>query len=99
MAHPRAARKSLTQWQALVSQYEISGLSVSEFCTTHNIGYVSFCRWRKRIQEASGYQNNRETEAFVNLADFEMAKTAPSQGNWNITLNLGNGMQLTLSQA
>ena len=99
MAHPRAARKSLTQWQALVSQYESSGLSVSEFCTTHNIGYVSFCRWRKRIQEASDDQNNREAEAFVNLADFEVAKSEPRQENWNITLNLGNGMQLILSQA
>lgn len=99
MTHPRAARKSLTEWQALVSQYESSGLSVSEFCTTHKIGYVSFCRWRKRIQEASDDQGNREAEAFVNLADFEGAKSEASHGSWNITLNLGNGIQLTLSQA
>lgn len=38
------------QWQALVDQQRDSGfLSATRFCEQQNIGYASFCNWRKRL--------------------------------------------------
>ncbi|WP_422822669.1 IS66 family insertion sequence element accessory protein TnpA, partial [Vreelandella titanicae] len=39
------------QWQALVDQHRDSGLSASQFCKQENIGYSSFCNWRKRLSD------------------------------------------------
>ncbi|WP_225316930.1 MULTISPECIES: IS66 family insertion sequence element accessory protein TnpA [Marinobacter] len=37
------------QWRALVDQQRNSGLSAPKFCKQENIGYASFCNWRKRL--------------------------------------------------
>ncbi|WP_446719059.1 IS66 family insertion sequence element accessory protein TnpA, partial [Halomonas sp. FME65] len=39
------------QWQALVNQQRDSGLSARQFCEQENIGYASFCNWRKRLSD------------------------------------------------
>jgi hypothetical protein len=41
------------QWQALVDQQRVSGLSAPQFCKQENIGYASFCNWRKRLSDPS----------------------------------------------
>lgn len=39
------------QWRALIDQQRNSGLSASKFCKQENIGYASFCNWRKRLSD------------------------------------------------
>jgi putative transposase len=100
MTQHRAARKSLAEWQAIVTQYDNSGLSANKFCNIHNIGYVSFCRWRKRIQESSEPKKGNvsaqtQPQPFIHVSD--LAVMSPQQ-SWSITLDLGNGVQLTLNQ-
>ncbi|WP_185233689.1 IS66 family insertion sequence element accessory protein TnpA [Teredinibacter franksiae] len=60
MSKQRAARKSLTEWQALVQKQTNSGLSAAQFCETHDIGYVSFCRWRNKVLSEQVLSGSKE---------------------------------------
>jgi len=86
------------QWQVLIDQQRASGLSASQFCKQENIGYASFCNWRKRLtDQAAGDSADSGEAGFLDLSSLMGA--APSTGpGWNIVLSLGNGVELRLSQ-
>ena len=86
------------QWQALVDQHRDSGLSASQFCKQENIGYASFCNWRKRLSASSIKESPESGKAgFLDLSS--LMGNSPSSGpSWNIVLSLGNGVELRLSQ-
>jgi hypothetical protein len=85
-------RKSSEQWHTLVEAQQQSGLSAAKFCEQHNVGYASFCKWKQRL---SNSQNDNE----LTNADFvDLSAIAPSSDKWNITLALGDGVELTLSR-
>jgi len=86
------------QWQALVDQQRDSGLSAPQFCKQENIGYTSFCHWRKRLSDHPVSSDSNSSEAsFLDLSSLMGA--SPSSGpGWNIVLSLGNGVELRLSQ-
>jgi hypothetical protein len=86
------------QWQALVDQQRDSGLSAMPFCKQENIGYASFCNWRKRLSDGLVADSAGSGDAgFLNLSSLKSA--SPSSGaGWNIVLSLGNGVELRLSQ-
>ena len=82
------------QWQTLVDQQCASGLSASQFCKQENIGYASFCNWRKRLADDSAGSGEA---SFLDLSS--LMDTSQSSGPvWNIVLSLGNGVELRLSQ-
>lgn len=88
------------QWQALVDQQRDSGLSASQFCKEQNIGYASFCKWRKRLldQPVRVSEASDSSEAgFLDLSSLMGASSSTGSG-WNIVLSLGNGVELRLSQ-
>lgn len=83
------------QWQNLVDQQRSSGLSAVQFCKQEDIGYASFCHWRKRLPDNPIAHSPSPDEAdFLDLSSL-MASSGPS---WNIVLSLGNGVELRLSQ-
>ena len=85
------------QWQALVNQQRDSGLSARQFCEQENIGYASFCNWRKRLSDqAAGDSADSGEAGFLDLSSLMGA--AQSGPGWNIVLSLGNGVELRLSQ-
>jgi hypothetical protein len=86
------------QWQALVDQQESSNLSATQFCKQENIGYASFCNWRKRLAREPVVDSAGSGEAsFLDLSS--LMGGSPSSGpGWNIVLSLGNGVELRLSQ-
>ena len=86
------------QWQALVDQQRASGLSAPQFCKQENIGYASFCNWRKRLSDQPTDDPDGSGEAsFVDLSSLMGASQSSGPG-WNIVLSLGNGVELRLSQ-
>ncbi|MGO3669259.1 MAG: IS66 family insertion sequence element accessory protein TnpA, partial [Vreelandella alkaliphila] len=67
------------QWQALVDQHRDSGLSASQFCKQENIGYSSFCNWRKRLSDQPTDNSTDSGEAsFLDLSS--LMGTSPSSG-------------------
>ena len=86
------------QWPALVNQQRDSGLSASKFCKQENIGYASFCNWRKRLSDPSTEEKSVSGEAgFLDLSSLMGNSPSPGPG-WHIVLSLGNGVELRLSQ-
>lgn len=39
-------------WRKHLENWRQSGLSQQEYCREHNVGYSTFCRWKKRLGNA-----------------------------------------------
>jgi putative transposase len=94
----RYQRQSLEQWQVIIAAFHQSGISAPIFCKEQGISYASFCKWRHKIAEPAspikGAGEVRTTPSFIDLQTL----AASSGSTWNITLKLGNGVELNLSQ-
>jgi len=88
--------RTSAQWQALVEQQQASGLSAVQFCKQQDIGYASFCNWRKRLLDNQVDESSTSNNTgFLDLSSLMGQSAEPS---WNIVLSLGNGVELRLSQ-
>ena len=92
---PRRPQRTRDQWRSLVSDFETSGLSVQEFSRQRDIGYSSFCNWRRVFRQAAP-QASAQPE-FVELTPVPCATepgTAPTVAiEW--TLKRGDNVQLS----
>lgn len=92
-------RRSREQWISIIEQQKESALSVPRFCKEHDIGYASFSAWRRRIQsDNTGSCDQRHHEKPTQFIDLS-SLSQPENSGWRITLRLGNGVELELSQA
>ncbi|MBD3645890.1 MAG: IS66 family insertion sequence element accessory protein TnpB [Pseudomonadales bacterium] len=91
-------RRSPQEWKSLVEGQVESGLSAPQFCEGNDISYASFSVWKRRFQstEPHATTDNRleEQSGFIDLSTLP---SSPESG-WRITLRLGNGVELELSQ-
>jgi transposase-like protein len=97
MKHTYRPRQTQEQWQQLVAQFHQSTLSSVEFCKTHDLTYSSFYKWCRKYNKPTlaSVKNSSPSPQFIDL----QALAASSGSTWNITLKLGNGVELNLSQA
>jgi hypothetical protein len=87
-----------SEWQALISEWQASGLSAPAFCEQQSIGYASFCQWRQRLRSADIVDEPAvSASTFIDLRALSAGNAALGQG-WHIVLSLGNGVELRLSQ-
>jgi len=89
-------RRTPDQWQSLILQWQDSNLSAIQFCQQQNVGYASFCNWRKRLSTQPSPTDN--TEEPVQFLDLQPLTSSSDSGGWDIVLSLGNGVELRLSQ-
>lgn len=89
-------RRAPEQWQQLVEAWQHSNQSAKQFCTSRDIGYASFCQWRRRLtaQDAKPIPEPGTNPEFIDLSAL-----SPGAGAWRIVLSLGNGVELRLSQS
>jgi len=82
------------QWQALVDQQRDSGLSAMQFCKQEDIGYASFCSWRKRLTEEPAANSAGSGEAgFLDLSSLSICDKRSRDKR-----RLGNKVRLSLSR-
>jgi len=96
----KTTRRSHDEWESLVRQWQQSGLSCVAFCKLNNIGYASFCQWRQRFEKSEAPTEKTSIHAvpaFIDLASLN--PTTKTHSSWHITLNLGDGISLTLNQS
>jgi len=86
-------RRTPEQWQRLIGQWEESGLSMVRFCEDRQIGYASFCQWRKRLAEERVAQDPE-----VSFIDIGALASSEAARGWEIVLCLGQGVELRLSR-
>jgi hypothetical protein len=82
-------RRTAEQWQSLIGDQHESGLSAPEFCKQNNIGYASFCQWRKRLVEPTP-----SPATFVALEP----PMQPHQSPWAVELQIGPDIVLRITK-
>ena len=79
-----------SEWQQIIADYERSGLTQEEFCEQTQIPKSSFYKWRKRLGTQLAVD---EPTQFIDLNTLVKPK---DKARWEIELDLGNGMRLSL---
>ncbi len=92
----KSPRKTQEQWQTIVDAFSTSNLSAPEFCKQQHIQYSSFSKWRQRFSEKISTKEYCEEDA---SSFIDVSALVNENKNWNITLKLGNGVELVLNQA
>lgn len=60
--------RSAAQWQHFIELWQASGQSAAQFCKTHDLGYVSFCKWRQRFSaEYSADEQQHSPTQFIDV--------------------------------
>lgn len=100
MTHTTYIRRTQAQWRSIIDDFATSDLSGAAFCKQHQIQYASFCKWRQKLLPATNaiLPDHPSSNAFIDLASLADANGQQSSA-WHITLKLGNGVELVLSQA
>ena len=94
----RRVRRSSEQWQEVIHSQQQSGLSARAFCEQQqDIGYASFCNWRKRLSAVENQQGACRSASDADFIDLS-ALPASQPSGWQIVLKLGDGMELSLSR-
>jgi hypothetical protein len=52
--------RSAAQWQSILNDFQVSGLSAPKFCEQNAISYASFAKWRHKLSAStrSGMDHN-----------------------------------------
>jgi putative transposase len=98
MEQTRRQRRDATAWRAVISQFEESGLSVSQFCEREGLGPASFYHWRSRLSSVDTRRRRRAPAAAVlpaprgSFLDLGTLAGASSSSRMEVRLELGDGV-------
>jgi hypothetical protein len=95
-------------WQRLVAKWTRSGLSQAAFCRRHNLNYVTFGWWKRRLDRplkersrlarrktcGSRNEDGQDKQATA-VADFvEVSLTPPASAGYEVVLSGGRTIRL-----
>lgn len=89
--------RSREQWQSIINDFAQSTLSAPAYCEQNNIPCGSFAKWRPKLSRQSGQLGPSSVPPV--FLDLGALPSSMSDAAWHITLKLGNGVELVLSQA
>jgi len=90
-------RRTQTQWQQIMQEYEASGQNQQLFCAQHGIAMSSFSKWRKNLQASDNpMPTERADKLFVEIATADQGPQSIEP--WDVELVLTQGMVLRLKQ-
>ncbi len=87
-------RRSRAQWQAILQEFEQSGLSVQAFCQQNNIAYSSLAKWRSLLKQ----ENNGDQAPALSFIELPDLSPRLAHSAWRIELDLGAGVILRLTR-
>lgn len=88
-------RHSSAQWQSLIKDQSTSGLTASQFCKQYQIGYASFCAWRKKLSSNVSSENHIPTPEFVELTPSPNSTVVQP---WAVELQVGTDLILRIAK-
>ena len=92
-------RYSRTDWQRLIDEQGVSGLTQRAFCAQAGVAVATFGYWKRKLRADSvGLADGSASARGGSLNDWlELAPevSEPARG-WHIELDLGNGVCLRL---
>ncbi|TYL46898.1 IS66 family insertion sequence element accessory protein TnpA [Marinomonas sp. IMCC 4694] len=87
-------RRSSSEWQQIIDDQAESGLSAPQYCKQHQVRYASFSKWRQHFSGTKTSPDSSQSD-FIDLSQMPALS---GTGRWNITLCLGDGIELRLSR-
>lgn len=88
------ARRSSSEWQQIIEDQAQSGLSAPQYCEQHQVSYASFSKWRQHFSGTKTPSDSMHSD----FIDLSQVPDLSGSGYWNITLRLGDGVELRLSR-
>ena len=82
-----------SEWQQIIADYERSGLTQEAFCEQASIPMSTFYKWHKRLGTRSV---STEVAQFIDLNSLVQRDAQREAARWEIELDLGKGMRLSL---
>lgn len=86
---PQRTYRRESEWRALVSEFEASGLPAKDFCAKHKIATSGLYAWKKKFESAS----DEGDCAFIELTT-PTNEASEESGRWDVELELGSGIVL-----
>jgi len=94
LARSDRIRRSASEWQHIIAQYEQSDQTQETFCHEHSLALSTFCRWRQRLSRLTS-PSTCEAPGFVELSS-EVPADEPALTSWDVELQLGADVFLRL---
>ncbi len=86
--------RSPTEWEAIHQDWKDSGLSITHFCNKIGISPQSLYNYRQRRDDSTPVKPKKRASSFVDLG--ALAVETPRKSPFEIVLNLGGDIQLTI---
>ncbi|MAE69202.1 MAG: IS66 family insertion sequence hypothetical protein, partial [Gemmatimonadetes bacterium] len=91
----KRVRLGRERWQQLLAEQAKSGLSIGAFCEREGLRPATFAQWKRRLR--GGAESPRCAPGQENSwLELSSAGSRAPAGDWEIELDLGNGMRLRL---
>ena len=87
-------RRSGEDWKRLIAEQQQSGLSQEAFCRERGLALSTFCNRKRRLAETTPASHSAQSD----WLELPVGLTPPISVNWDIELDLGNGVCLRLRQ-
>ena len=88
-------RRTVDQWQNLMTTYEDSGLSQQIFCQQQGIATSTFYSWRKKLGEQNTPEDSPlQQDRFIDLTPPIVSPAI--ENSWDVELAFSTGMPLRL---
>lgn len=99
MKKRRRVRRSEATWRELFSRQSASGMTAAEFCRVEGINPGVFRRWREALLGTTAQYAVNPMPAREGPASFiDLGALASSPSRWEVRLELGNGMVLSVAR-
>lgn len=89
------SRRSANDWQAIIDQYQASGLKASEFCRQNNIAASNFYLWRKKLLEEPAPEKSN-AQSPVDPDHWQLITPPTEPQSWDLELSLPGGVTLRM---
>lgn len=87
--------RSQGQWNALLAEFNNSGLTKTAFCKKHRIATSSLYRWQQLLSEQTGVTDFIDvTQPLASTPESSLAQV--HDNDWQVELELGAGIVLRL---
>ncbi len=87
-------RRSSSEWQQIIDDQAESDFSAPQYCQQHGVSYASFSKWRRHFSGTNPPSGSIHSD----FIDLSQVPALSGSGRWNITLCLGDGVELRLSR-
>lgn len=92
---PKKIRRSISQWQALLNEFQTSDSTVLKFCQNNHITVSGFYLWRKKLSQEIDGDEPGESPHFVQIQG-NSPRAEINTAAWDIELELGQSIVLRI---